>query len=82
MKNIERDFPNIFVIFGSTGDLTYRKLMPAVYNLYIQNLLPKDFHLICIGRRDFSQEQYRDNVLSSIKEFSRSTFDEIKSIDF
>ncbi len=82
MKNSEKGFPNIFVIFGSTGDLTYRKLMPAVYNLYIQNLLPKDFHLICIGRRDFSQERYRNNVLSSIKEFSKSTFDEIKSIDF
>ena len=40
MKELKIVEPNIFVIFGATGDLTYRKLMPAVYNLYIQDLLP------------------------------------------
>ena len=64
MREFKTVEPNIFVIFGATGDLTYRKLMPAVYNLYIQNILPKNFSIICIGRRDFTQEDYKDNVLN------------------
>lgn len=74
MKELNIREPGIFVIFGSTGDLTYRKLMPALYNLYIQDLLPKKFHVICIGRRDFSQQEYRYNVEKSLEEFSKKTF--------
>lgn len=76
MKISKSNFPNIFVIFGSTGDLTYRKLMPAVYNLYIQNLLPNNFHIVCIGRRDFSQEEYKQSVFNSIRGFSKNNFKE------
>ncbi len=78
MKDLKNNEPNIFVIFGSTGDLTYRKLMPALYNLHIQNLLPKDFSVICIGRRDFSNEDYKENVKKSLNKFSGNTFDEGK----
>lgn len=74
MKELKVREPDIFVIFGSTGDLTYRKLMPALYNLYIQNLLPEKFRVICIGRRDFSQQEYRNNVEKSLEEFSKNTF--------
>lgn len=82
MKELKIVEPNIFVIFGATGDLTYRKLMPAVYNLYIQDLLPKNFSIVCIGRREFSQEDYSGNVKNSIKEFSKNTFDEEKWKEF
>ncbi len=75
MKESKIVDPNIFVIFGATGDLTYRKLMPALYNLYIQNILPKNFSVICIGRRELTQKDYEDNVLNSLKEFSKNTFD-------
>ena len=71
MDQISINEPNIFVIFGATGDLTYRKLVPAIYNLYIQNLLPEKFNFVCIGRRDFSQEDYRNNVKKSLGEFSK-----------
>lgn len=74
MKDLKVMEPNIFVIFGATGDLTYRKLMPSVYNLYIQNLLPKNFSVVCIGRRNFSQEDYAANVKESMEKFSSSSF--------
>ena len=82
MKDYKNVVPNIFVIFGATGDLNYRKLMPALYNLYIQNLISKDFFVICIGRRDFTEEDYRNKVVGSIKEFSKQTFDEEDCINF
>lgn len=78
MQDLIKKEPNIFIIFGSTGDLTYRKLLPAVYNLYIQNVLPKDFFVICIGRREFSQEVYKENVKESLKEFAANTYSEEK----
>lgn len=78
MKDLTINETNIFVIFGATGDLTYRKLMPSFYNLYVQNLLPKNFSIICIGRRNFSQDQYIFNVKESVAKFSKNTFLEEK----
>ena len=55
-----------FVIFGGTGDLTHRKLMPAFYNLNYQKLLPCKFNIVAIGRKDFTTEKYRQEVYQSI----------------
>ena len=82
MQDLKKIEPNILIIFGSTGDLTYRKLIPAVYNLYIQNILPKDFSIICIGRRDFSQETYKENVKVSLMKFAKNTYNEEKWNEF
>ncbi len=82
MEDLRVKEPDIFVIFGSTGDLTYRKLMPALYNLHIQSLLPSKFHVICIGRRNFSQDDYKENVKKSLEEFSHRTFSEEKFDEF
>lgn len=78
MKDLTINETNIFVIFGATGDLTYRKLMPSFYNLYVQKLLPENFSIICIGRRNFSQDQYVFNVRESVEKFSKNTFSEGK----
>ncbi|HXA80486.1 MAG TPA: glucose-6-phosphate dehydrogenase, partial [Opitutaceae bacterium] len=43
--------PTVVVIFGASGDLTARKLIPAIYNLAADNLLPADFHLVGYGRK-------------------------------
>ena len=43
--------PTVVVIFGASGDLTARKLIPAVYNLGVDNLLPADFYLVGYGRK-------------------------------
>ena len=47
MEQIE---PHVLVIFGGSGDLTKRKLIPAVYNLYTKKLLPNNFAILGVGR--------------------------------
>jgi glucose-6-phosphate 1-dehydrogenase len=66
---------SVFIIFGATGDLTRRKLMSAFYNLESDNLLPKSFVIIAIGRRDKTTEQYREEVLASLVKYSRKKVD-------
>jgi glucose-6-phosphate 1-dehydrogenase len=63
--------PTVVVIFGASGDLTARKLIPAVYNLGHDNLLPTDFHLVGYGRKPIPDEEFRTLAADAIKEFSR-----------
>lgn len=63
--------PTVVVIFGASGDLTARKLIPAVYNLSVDNLLPSDFHLVGYGRKAIPDEEFRTLASDAIKEFSR-----------
>ncbi len=63
--------PTAVVIFGASGDLTKRKLIPAVYNLGADNLLPPDFHLIGYGRKEIADDEFRDLAAGAINEFSR-----------
>jgi glucose-6-phosphate 1-dehydrogenase len=63
--------PTVVVIFGASGDLTSRKLIPAVYNLGFDNLLPADFHLVGYGRKAIPEDEFRELAAESIKEFSR-----------
>lgn len=62
---------HIVTIFGGTGDLTYRKLLPAFYNLMINKALPESFKIVIIGRRDLSTEQYHENLIAWLREHSR-----------
>jgi len=71
MDKTTKPSPTIFIIFGGTGDLTSRKLAPALYNLFLDDWLPNQFAIIGTGRTSLSDEQYRDNLLSDINEFSR-----------
>ena len=66
--------PCVLVIFGATGDLTHRKLYPAIYNLYRDQLLPDTFTVVSIGRRDKSTESVRQDVADSIAKYSREKF--------
>ncbi len=59
------------VIFGASGDLTARKLLPALYNLSVDNLLPTDFHLIGFGRKPIADDAFRDKAVADIDQFSR-----------
>ena len=63
--------PTVVVIFGASGDLTARKLIPAIYNLSYDNLLPADFYLVGYGRKPIPDGEFRADAASSIKEFSR-----------
>ncbi len=67
--------PTVVVIFGASGDLTARKLVPAIFNLGIDNLLPGDFHLIGFGRKPIEDEKFRSLLDEAIGEFSRRPLD-------
>ena len=63
-------------LFGGTGDLTYRKLLPALYNLNALGKLADDFKIVVIGRREYSQADYIDIVRTWVKEHARTKFDD------
>ena len=63
--------PTVVVIFGASGDLTARKLIPAVFNLGYDNLLPADFFLVGFGRKPIPDDEFRNIATGAIKEFSR-----------
>jgi glucose-6-phosphate 1-dehydrogenase len=63
--------PTVIVIFGASGDLTARKLVPAVYNLSHDNLLPADFYLIGYGRKEMADEEFNAANDESLRQFSR-----------
>ena len=63
--------PCIVVIFGATGDLTARKLIPALYNLAREGQLPAHFACVGFARRDKSNEQFRDEMHEAVNKFSR-----------
>ncbi len=66
--------PTVVVIFGASGDLTARKLAPAIYNLSLDNLLPPEFHLIGYGRKEMADDAFRRAVAESVGTFSRREF--------
>lgn len=63
--------PCILVIFGATGDLTARKLLPALYNLAREGQLPAHFACVGFARRDKTHEMFRKEMLDAINKFSR-----------
>ncbi|MGB0744844.1 MAG: glucose-6-phosphate dehydrogenase [Opitutales bacterium] len=63
--------PTVVVIFGASGDLTARKLVPAIFNLGVDNLLPGDFHLIGYGRKPIPDDDFRTMMDEAIGEHSR-----------
>lgn len=63
--------PCVLVIFGATGDLTSRKLIPALYNLARESLLPSHFACVGFARRDKNNEIFREEMLNDINQFSR-----------
>ncbi|NLH06007.1 MAG: glucose-6-phosphate dehydrogenase [Chloroflexi bacterium] len=63
--------PTSVVIFGATGDLTARKLVPALFSQAVEGELPPAFNIVGYARRDWSQERFRDWLYQSIKENSR-----------
>lgn len=64
--------PNTVVIFGASGDLTKRKLLPALYNLELERLLPNSFAVVGFARRPISGEEFRRQMLEGINAFSRN----------
>lgn len=63
--------PCTMVIFGATGDLTSRKLIPALYNLALDRLLPQPFNVLGFARRSWDDERFRREGLQDVTEHSR-----------
>jgi glucose-6-phosphate 1-dehydrogenase len=68
--------PETFVIFGATGDLTMRKLAPALYNLHQDGQLPGDFSIVGVGRSKKETDEFKLRLKHGIQKFSRSGFSE------
>ncbi|MGB8193834.1 MAG: glucose-6-phosphate dehydrogenase, partial [Chitinophagaceae bacterium] len=62
----------IFIIYGATGDLSWRKLGPALYNLYLDGWMPEKFAVIGVGRSALVENDFRAKLLDGINKFSRS----------
>jgi glucose-6-phosphate 1-dehydrogenase len=63
--------PAIMVIMGATGDLTHRKLMPSLYNLAVNHLLPHGFSVVGFSRSDKAHEDFRADMREAVDKFSR-----------
>ena len=59
------------MLFGATGDLAHRKVIPALYHLWRTNLLPHEFLLLAVGRRPYDDEEFRAEIRTSLEQFSR-----------
>ncbi|MBS1947333.1 MAG: glucose-6-phosphate dehydrogenase [Bacteroidetes bacterium] len=71
MQTHKRPPASLLFIFGGSGDLNYRKLTPALYNLFIDEWIPEKFDIVGIGRSAFTDESYRAKLLDGIQQFSR-----------
>jgi glucose-6-phosphate 1-dehydrogenase len=63
--------PNTMVLFGATGDLAHRKVVPALYQLWRTNLLPHEFVLLAVGRRPYEDDAMRAEFRVSLEKYSR-----------
>ena len=67
--------PAVMVIFGASGDLTKRKLIPALYNLAAEGLLADELAVVGLARREMSHDQFRQKLTDDIKVFATHTLD-------
>ena len=62
--------PLILTIFGASGDLTQRKLVPAIYQMKREHRLPSELTVVGFARRDWSHDHFRDQMRQGIEEFA------------
>jgi len=74
-RSFERPPNHVFVLYGVTGDLARRKILPGAFHLFVAGLLPKDFRVIGVSRAALSDDDLQAELLESLKEFThgRST---------
>ncbi|UBM58354.1 glucose-6-phosphate dehydrogenase [Marinilongibacter aquaticus] len=63
--------PTVFVVFGATGDLNWRKINPALYNLYLEKYMPKEFAILGSGRTKYTSDELAEKLKDGIDRFSR-----------
>ncbi|HVO69232.1 MAG TPA: glucose-6-phosphate dehydrogenase [Aggregatilineaceae bacterium] len=67
--------PISLVIFGASGDLTERKLIPALFSLHRKQRLPDNIQIVGISRRPYSHDEYRDHLCDGLQKFAPDEFD-------
>lgn len=86
MQNISeaiKNQPAIFIIFGSTGDLAKKRIFPALFNLFKNGLLPEKFRIVGTGRTEYSNDEFRSYVESSLEVDTANTFSDFANcIDY
>ena len=68
--------PCVLVIFGASGDLTHRKIFPALYALAVRRLLPEQFAVLGAARSEWSDDEFRTQMEEAVREFGRDEFRE------
>ena len=63
--------PVAIIIFGASGDLTQRKLIPALYTLNVEGHLPPQFAVVGVARTEYDDDAFRDHVRSGVEENAR-----------
>jgi glucose-6-phosphate 1-dehydrogenase len=63
--------PAVFVLFGSTGDLAHRKVVPALFQLWRTHLLPHEFVIVAVGRRPYTDDAFRAELKEALDKYSR-----------
>src|SRR5207244_8890625 len=69
-----RPEPGVLVIFGASGDLTQRKLMPALYSLAYRRLLPEKFAVLGVARSQEGDGEFRSRMEQAVKDHARDPF--------
>ena len=72
---LKRPDPQAIVVFGASGDLTARKIMPGLYNLFVQDLLPEPLQIIGYARSSMVDEEFRSKMRSAVEKNSRTGLD-------
>ena len=73
MSKHSKHIPCLITIFGATGDLSHRKLFPSLFHLFQQDNLDEHIAIIGIGRRDYTNRVFREQVKSSIQKHVKDT---------
>ncbi len=71
MRRGQRPEPSLLVIFGATGDLTHRELVPSLFELSCQDLLPEHFAVLGVARSEWSDQEFRRRMYDSAREVGR-----------
>ena len=68
------DKVSTLLLFGATGDLAHRMLLPSLYGLHADGLLPEEFRIVCTARSELDDKQYRDSAVEALKEHVAANF--------
>ena len=76
LRLVRTPAPAVIVIFGATGDLTSRKLLPGLYSLAVQQLLPPETAIVGVARADLTDDEFRARMRAGVEKHSRFPVDD------